>query len=156
MQASPTPKPTTPENQSNGSANPETSGKVRMCPAGAFLVVRPFEGVIEASAFGDKIKVTKKGDDMVTEGGIYVPQKAQYHAERRATTGTVVHTGPSIGVGKKGLPITDKTGEVRSIREGDIVLWGRNLECTLEGRIPGYEDCVLLHEDDLLCVVESA
>jgi co-chaperonin GroES (HSP10) len=123
---------------------------VLLCPGGCRIIVRPDDEGYDESAFGDKTKVVEKDGKFFTEGGIEIPQSVEDQVKRRALTGTVIATGPALS-----MEFSGEDGAYRLVEPDDVVLFGQFSGHNLERSVPGYEDCIIMAEDDVIAIVES-
>lgn len=89
----------------------------------------------------DRVLVKSKKQQEVSSGGILIPTTAQ----EKPSEGEVLAVGP-------GRILADGTTRKPEVKAGDVVMFGKysGTEITLEG-----ETYVLMHEDDILAIVES-
>jgi co-chaperonin GroES (HSP10) len=104
--------------------------------------VRPDKGGIDHEAYSDRVEVdADEHGQLKTSGGLYIPENIKERAERRALTGRIIAIGSAC--------------EWTELREGVQILFGDHAPWDLEKRVPGYEGCLLLAEDDVFCVMEE-
>lgn len=82
----------------------------------------------------DRVLIEPAQAEEVTAGGIYIPDTAKEKPQR----GTVVAVGPG------------KTDEPTTVKEGDVVLYGKysGTELQVEGK-----DYLMMRESDILAIV---
>lgn len=119
---------------------------VRLLCGGARIIVQPDPEGFDESHYGDKTKLQRKGDDFVTEAGIVVPKTSEDNIKRRALVGTVIAVGPVMDMR------FGQDGE-QCIGVGSRVLFGEFAGRDLEKAVPGYDDCVVMDEDDVIALL---
>jgi chaperonin GroES len=96
---------------------------------------------IRVQPLADKIVVEPEEAEAVTPGGILLPDSAQERPHR----GKVLAVGP-------GKTLPDGSIQAMTVREGDVVLFGKYAGNLVE---VGDEEYLIMREDDVLAVVKE-
>lgn len=125
--------------------------QVRLNPGGDCLLIRPNEEGLDAKAFSEDVVVQRDGDDIRTEGGIYVPENVKERAIRRHMIGEVLAVGPAADI------LFKVDGLERVVQIGDEVLYpyfpGHIIDRSPD--LEAFEDCIIMSERDVLAIVEE-
>lgn len=114
----------------------EGAAGLKLKAFGDRIIVRTDEEGIDEHAFGEGVKLEKKGDEVRTAGGIVIPDNQKELAIRAALTGTVLHVGDAV----------------TWVKVGDEILFGQYAGTTIDA-IGGYENTRIMAEDDVLCLI---
>ena len=123
-----------------------------LLPGGDRIIVRPDGEGFDSGAWGDGAELIQKSDGhfYTRHGDLQVPASVEDAIKRRPLIGTVLSTGPMVEMEFTGLG-----GSLQRIFTGVKVLYGQFAGHPLERSVPGYEECVIMSEADVVCIVEE-